>query len=92
MNWKEIIKEDMLEKVILALMPMYGSRKEIIDSNILGVQSEGELYLIPPYTKEDVKSLIEDIRFAAKAHGDSDKKNILESIDKLTSLLTNNRN
>ena len=68
MSWKEIIKEDMLEKVILALMPMYGSRKEIIDSNILGVQSEGELYLIPPYTKEDVKSLIEDIRLTPVNH------------------------
>jgi len=87
MSWKDIVKEDLTEKVISALIPFYGSREKVIDSNIIGAATEGELYLIPPYTKDDVKSLIEDMDFAATSYGDMEKEAYQETRKRLKALL-----
>ena len=55
MNWKEILKEDLTEKVIQALIHFYGSREEVISSNTLGTMYEENLKDLPPMNKDDVK-------------------------------------
>ena len=87
MSWKDIVKEDLTEKVISALIPFYGSRKEVLSSNIIGAATEGELYLIPPYTKDDVKSLIEDMDFAATSYDEMERKDYQETRNQLKRLL-----
>ena len=87
MSWKDILKEDLTEKVIEALIPFYGSLEEVIDSNIMGVMYEEELKDMPPYTKDDVKSLIEDMDFAATSFGDMEKESYQETRNQLKRLL-----
>jgi hypothetical protein len=86
MNWEDILKEkeDLTEKVIEALMPMYDNREEIFDSFILGAFNKKDLQR--PYTKQDVRSLIADIEFAANANEGEDYKKIMESLRKLEKL------
>ena len=93
MTWRDIIKEDLTEKVIEALLPMFENRKELFNSNIMGAMHEENLER--PYTKEDVKSLIEDIQFAYsdnKLHrifhlNHEDDKKVRQTINKLEKLL-----
>jgi len=87
MSWKDILKEDLTEKVIEALIPFYGSRKEVIGSNIMGVMYEEELKDMPPYTKDDVKSLIEDMDFAATSYNEMERKDYQETRNQLKTLL-----
>ncbi len=91
MSWKDIVKEDLTEKVIEALIPLYGSRKEVIESNMMGVRYEEELKDMPPFTKEDVKNLIKDIEFAARnapVFGEyPSKEEVQKVISKLEELL-----
>tara|TARA_R110000744_G_scaffold174468_1_gene293291 strand:- start:357 stop:620 length:264 start_codon:yes stop_codon:yes gene_type:complete len=87
MTWKTILKEDLIEQVIEALIPMYGSRAEVLGSNIMGVMYDENLKDAPPYTKEDVRSLIKDIEFAANANEDEDYIKIKESLDRLERLI-----
>lgn len=86
MSWKDIIKEDLTEKVIEALIPFYGSREEVIDSNMMGVMYEKDLKDMPPYTKDDVKSLIKDMQFAATSD-DLERKEYQKTITELKKLL-----
>tara|TARA_R100000388_G_scaffold70354_1_gene50920 strand:- start:677 stop:940 length:264 start_codon:yes stop_codon:yes gene_type:complete len=87
MSWKDIVKEDLTEKVIEALIPLYGSRASVLDSNIMGVMYEEELKDMPPYTKDDVKSLIEDMDFAATSFNDMQKESYQETRNQLKTLL-----
>ena len=90
MSWKDIIKEDLTEKVIEALIPMYRDRAEVLSSNILGNIYEEDLEqskLKYSMTKKDVKSLIEDIQFAANANEGEDYKKIMQTLSKLERLL-----
>jgi len=88
MSWKDILKEDLTEKVIEALIPFYGSREEVIDSNIMGVMYEEDLKeMMRHFTKDDVKDLIEDMDFAATSYGDMEKESYQETIKRLTKLL-----
>ena len=87
MSWKAIVKEDLIEKVISALIPFYGSREKVIDSNITGAMYEEELKEIPPFTKNDVKDLIEDMDFAATSYGDMEKEAYQETRKRLKALL-----
>jgi len=66
MTWKDIVKEDLREKVIEALIPFYESREMVIESNIMGRppnygRYKGNPQLRPPYTKEDVKDILENL-------------------------------
>ena len=87
MSWKNIIKENLTEKVIEALIPFYGSRKEVFDSYILGVTNEKDLKTHEPYTKKDVKNLIEDMDFSATSFGDMERKDYQETRKRLTKLV-----
>ena len=87
MSWKTIVKENLIEKVIEALIPFYGSREEVIGSNITGAIDEEELKEIPPFTKNDVKDLIEDMDFAATSYGDMEKEAYQETRKRLIKLL-----
>lgn len=87
MSWKDIVKENLTEKVIEALIPLYGSRKEVIDSNIMGVMYEEKLKDTPPYTKDDVKSLIEDLDYAANSFNEMERKDYQETRKRLKQLL-----
>jgi hypothetical protein len=92
-SWRDIIKEDLTEKVIEVLLPMFENRKELFNSNIMGASHEENLET--PYTKEDVKALIEDIQSAYSGkvlhrifhlHHDDDKK-VRQTLNKLRKLL-----
>tara|TARA_R110001592_G_scaffold15973_1_gene68549 strand:- start:2738 stop:3016 length:279 start_codon:yes stop_codon:yes gene_type:complete len=92
MTWKDIIKEreDLTEKVIEALIPMYKDRAGVLSSNILGNIYEEDLEqskLQYSMDKGDVKSLIEDIEFAANANEGKDYQKIKETLDKLERLI-----
>lgn len=87
MSWKDIVKEDLTQKVIEALIPLYGSRKEVLESNIMGVIYEEELKDMPPYTKDDVKSLIEDLDYAATSFAQMEREEYQESRKRLMKLL-----
>ena len=63
MNWQDILKEDLLEKVIAVLTPFYGSREEVFSSNILGVMHEENLK-DSPFTYQDVIQLLRDMTVA----------------------------
>jgi len=58
MSWKDILKEDLKEKVIEALAHFYGSREEVPDS----VHSDSF------DTKDDVKRVIRGMRLAAEEY------------------------
>tara|TARA_R100000734_G_scaffold18494_1_gene15507 strand:- start:48 stop:311 length:264 start_codon:yes stop_codon:yes gene_type:complete len=87
MSWKDIIKEDLTEKVIEALIPFYGSREEVIDSNVMGVMYEEDLKDMPPFTKDDVKSLIKDMQFTATSGDDLERKEYQKTMTELKKLL-----
>ena len=87
MSWKDIIKEDLTEKVIQALIHFYGSREEVISSNTLGTMYEENLKDLSPMDKDDVKDLIEDNEFAATSHGDLEDKGYLKMQEALKKLL-----
>ena len=87
MSWQDIIKENLTEKVIEALIPFYGSREKVFDSYILGVTNEKDLETHEPYTKEDVKALIKDMDFAATSFGDMERKKYQETRNQLKELL-----
>lgn len=87
MSWKNILKEDLIEEVIEALIPFYGSREEVISSNTLGIMYEENLKDLPPMDKDDVKDLIEDNEFAAISHGDLEDKGYLKMQEALKKLL-----
>ena len=87
MSWEDILKENLTEKVIEALIPFYGSREEVIGSNMMGVMHEKDLKDMPPYTKDDVKDLIEDMDFAATSYGDMKKEAYQETRKRLTKLV-----
>tara|TARA_R100000781_G_scaffold92121_2_gene57073 strand:+ start:196 stop:453 length:258 start_codon:yes stop_codon:yes gene_type:complete len=85
MKWQEILKEDLTEKVIGALIPMYGNREGVFDSFMMGAMREEDLQR--PYTKDDVKDLIKDIEFAANVNEGGAYGKIKETLDKLERLL-----
>ena len=87
MGWRGILKENLTEQVIEALIPLYGSRASVLDSNIMGANTEEELKDILPYTKNDVKSLIEDMDFAATSFNDMQKESYQETRKRLKEMM-----
>lgn len=87
MSWKDIVKENLTEKVIEALIPLYGSREEVFSSNILGAAIEEELDMMAPFTKDDVKGLIEDLDYSATSFGETEREDYQETIKRLKQLL-----
>ena len=92
MTWKDIVKEDLREKVIEALIPFYESREEVIESNIMGRppnygRYKGNPQLRPPFTKEDVKDLLEELIQFPFNFSDEDDKNYKEAIKRLKQLI-----
>ena len=60
MSWRDILKEDLKDKVIEALAHFYGSREEV-----------PETYLSDSFdTKDDVKSVIRGMRLMAEEFND----------------------
>ena len=71
MSWKDIVaskeREDVspdLERVIATLQPLYGNRKRVLESNILGVKREEDLRRIGNIDKKYINNLIEDMGYA----------------------------
>ncbi len=87
MSWKNILKEDLTEKVIQALIHFYGSREEVLRSNTLGTMYEENLKDLPSMDKVDIKDLIEDYEYGARAHGDLENKGYLKMQEELKKLL-----
>lgn len=87
MSWKEILKEDLTEQVIEALIPFHGSREEVLSSNSLGTMYEENLKDLPPMDKSHVKSMIEDNEFAATSFGDLENIGYLKMQEALKKLL-----
>tara|TARA_R100000406_G_C3036014_1_gene104607 strand:- start:129 stop:428 length:300 start_codon:yes stop_codon:yes gene_type:complete len=92
MNWKDIVasneRDDTipnpnLEKVISALELLYGNRRQVIESNILGVQYEEDLGRVKTIDKDYILDLIEDIRFAYNKRNPTGSKAHLKAIDAL---------
>tara|TARA_B100000424_G_C22783764_1_gene421270 strand:- start:202 stop:492 length:291 start_codon:yes stop_codon:yes gene_type:complete len=71
MSWKDIVASNErdnvspnLERVIKALELLYGNRKQVIESNILGVKREEDLGRIGTINKKYINNLIEDMGYA----------------------------
>lgn len=87
MSWKDILKEDLTQKVIEALTHFYGSRKAVIRSNILGTTYEENLKDLPPMSRGDVEGLIEDMKYGAEQYGDLEDKGYIKMQEALKKLL-----
>lgn len=90
-DWEaDNITEDLTEKVIEALSPMYKNKKEVFSSNIMGSMHEENLQR--PYTKKDVSDLIDDIKFEARTPYSDDSeykdyKAVKQALDNLERLI-----
>lgn len=92
MNWKDVVasneREDakpnpLLESVIQALELLYGNRRQVIESNILGVQRESDLDALVNIDKEYITNLIGDIKFAYSDRNPTGSKDHLDAIKAL---------
>ena len=87
MSWKEILKEDLTEQVIEALIPFYGSREEVLRANVLGTMYIENLKDLPSMDKFDIKDLIEYHEYGARENGDLENKDYLKMQEELKKLL-----
>ena len=96
MNWKDIVasheREDaeldpFLEPVIEALELLFGNRRQVIESNILGVQRESDLDKLVSIDKEYITNLIGDIKFAYSNRNPTGSQDHLKAIEALNVVL-----
>tara|TARA_R110001592_G_scaffold41848_4_gene136350 strand:- start:10944 stop:11210 length:267 start_codon:yes stop_codon:yes gene_type:complete len=86
MKWKNILKQDLKEKTIQALMPFSGTKEQAL--SFMGeANTENPNPSIPtPYTEEDVKSLIHMLTNAVDATGRPKEREYRQTLKNLREL------
>lgn len=86
MKWENILKQDLKEKTIQALMPFSGTKEQAL-SFMGGANTENPNPSIPtPYTEEDVKSLIHMLTNAVDATGRPAEREYRQTLKNLREL------
>jgi len=79
MSWKYILKEDLSTEVAYALIPIYGSRDKVYDSEIIELHQGSDGVL----NEGDVQSLISYLLQDIEKESDDAYEKIMLSVDKL---------
>ena len=83
MSWKYILKEDLSTEVAYALIPIYGSRDRVYDSEIVELHQGSDGVL----NEGDVESLILYLLQDIEEESDDAKEKIMLAVDSLRKIL-----